>query len=71
MNAIRTLKLKRNIDKLLADKKGASLWEYLLVIAIVCIIGAALISVISGGSGIAALWTNLFNKFSSLISTAL
>lgn len=71
MNAIKTMIRRRQIKRILADKSGASLWEYLLVIAIVCIIGAALISVISGGTGIASIWNALFAKFSSLISTAL
>ena len=51
------------------SRSGASLWEYLLVIVIVCVLGAGLINVISGEqNGIAALWTQLYAKFTQLVN---
>lgn len=59
-----------DVKAAMANKKAASLWEYLLVIAIVCIIGGALISVITGSGGIASLWNGLMTKFTSWLNLA-
>lgn len=70
MNRIKTMLMDAQIKAMAfaTDKKAASLWEYLLVIAVVCIIGAALISVVSReGGGIASLWQQLFGKIQALV----
>lgn len=56
------------VKSVLKSKSGASMWEYLLVIAIVCVIGAALLAVINGDGGISTMWQGLVNKFSSLLN---
>lgn len=59
-----------NLHLKMADKSGGSLWEYLLVIVIVCVLGSGLISVITGSGGIASLWNGLYTKFTNLVNTA-
>lgn len=63
-------KANYTIAEVLSNNGGAALWEYLLVIAIVCIIGAVLITAIQGQNGISALWNQLFGRLSSLIGSA-
>lgn len=52
----------------LSNTSGASLWEYLLVIALVCVIGGIIIAAVSGNNGIGTLWDTLMDKFKSLIN---
>lgn len=56
------------VKTVLADKSGASLWEYLLVIVVVIVIGGAVIAAVSGDNGIGSIWTNLMNRFNTLIN---
>ena len=51
------------------DRSGAALWEYLLVIVIVVVIGGVLLSAIKGSNGIGKIWNNLFNQFNNLTNT--
>lgn len=63
-------KANNTFADVLSNNGGAALWEYLLVIAIVCIIGAALITALQGSNGIGALWNGLYAKLSGLIGLA-
>lgn len=54
---------------ILSDNRGASLWEYLLVIALVCVIGGIIIATVSGNNGIGAIWDTLMARFRTLINS--
>ena len=70
MNRIKTMLLNAKIKAitLAANKKAASLWEYLLVIALVCVVGGILLQVI--GPGIRSLWTTLLSRLTDLVNTS-
>lgn len=54
----------------LQDRSGASLWEYLLLIAIVAVIGGVLLSAITkDNGGIESLWDTLFDRFNDTLNS--